>query len=103
MDKYAANRTSPASLYKSSLPSPKPKIFRMLKSQPRAMATHSARHSSYDEAIEPKTELHVCPGLYQVDTGLLVTGLMGGFLTSKLYSPGAVSWRSLPVPWPKSS
>lgn len=35
---------------------------------------------------------------YQVVTGLLVIGLIGGELMSKLYFPGDVSCRSLPVP-----
>jgi hypothetical protein len=52
---------------------------RMAKSQLSAIATHSARHSSYEEAVEPKTLPQVCPGLYQVATGLLVTGFRAGF------------------------
>jgi len=35
--------------------------------------------------------------------GFEVRGLRGGEALSKLKVPGEVSWRSLPVPWPRSS
>jgi hypothetical protein len=34
--------------------------------------------------MPPKTVPQVSPGLYQVEMGLLSTGLMGGLLMSKL-------------------
>lgn len=46
----------------------------------------------------PKTDPQVWPGLYQVEMGLLSTGLTGGFSLSKLKDPAEVSCRSLPQP-----
>ena len=83
--------------------SPKPKILSASPSHPRTMATHSARHSSYELAVVLKTDPHVCPGPYHVSTLRPVTGLCGGFSMSKLNFPGEVSCNSLPVPWPRSS
>lgn len=51
----------------------------------------------------PKTEPHVWPGLYHVVMGLWVMGLTGGSPLSKLKTPGEVSCRSLPHPWPCSN
>lgn len=41
-----------------------------------------------------KTDPHVWPGLYQLVIGLSVSGEMGGFLWSKLKTPGSVSCSS---------